>query len=56
MLVIFFVLMLSLIIGLGFSAMQKPRLVMADPPFAKDDLIRPKAIVAPRAYRVSVTT
>ena len=43
------VLMLSSMVGLGFSAMQKPRLLIAAPPLALDDLMRPKAIVAPRA-------
>ena len=51
-----FLLILSSIVGLGFSAIQKPRFVMVEPPLAEMDLIRPKAIVAPRANRVSPVT
>ena len=53
---IVFVLTLSSIVGLGFSAIQNPRFVMVGPPLVATDLIRPKAIVAPRANRVSPVT
>ena len=50
------VLMMSSTVGLGFSAMHKPRFLMLGPPLGTADLMRPKAIVAPRAKRVSVVT
>ena len=51
-----FVLTLSSIVGLGFSAIQNPRFVMVGPPLVTADLMRPKAMVAPRAKRVSLVT